>query len=81
MNPGPVQEGAETARTLISNLKESPLTLALVVFNLAFIALSYFNGVSLRQSNERLFNLMIDNEHKTAEMLYNCVPTNKERDK
>jgi hypothetical protein len=41
MNPGgPVEEAGSTARTLIDSLASTPMILALVVFNLFYIAFS-----------------------------------------
>lgn len=38
MNPGVVEETAATTRTVIEALKSTPAILAIVLFNLAFIA-------------------------------------------
>jgi hypothetical protein len=38
MNPGAIEEGGNTARTLITSLSSTPMILALVVFNLFYIA-------------------------------------------
>jgi len=38
MNPGITEEGGSTARTLIQSLATTPVILALVVFNLFYIA-------------------------------------------
>jgi hypothetical protein len=40
MAPGPVEEVGSTARTLIGSLTTTPMILALVVFNLFYIAFS-----------------------------------------
>jgi len=39
MSPGVGHEAGETARTVVEALKTTPMALALVVFNLAFIGL------------------------------------------
>ena len=39
MNPNVGHEAGETARTVVEALKTTPMTLALVEFNLAFIGL------------------------------------------
>lgn len=78
MTPGPIEEGGETVRTLISSMKESPITLALVLFNLCLLVLLYFNGVSARASTERLYMTMMEQEKRTAEMLYNCAPIKRQ---
>jgi hypothetical protein len=38
MNPGPVEEAGATARSLVTSLATTPMVLALVVFNLFYIA-------------------------------------------
>ena len=38
MNPGPIEEAGSTARMLVSSLASTPVILALVVFNLFYIA-------------------------------------------
>jgi len=80
MNPGPVEEGAETVRTLIGSMKDSPITLAMVLFNMALLVLLYFNGINARASQERIYMSMMEQEKKTAEMLYNCAPVRKQSD-
>lgn len=63
MNPGPVEEGGETVRTLINTMKESPLTLSLVIFNILFIGLVAYGTMQERAQRE-----------KVMQMLYNCTP-------
>lgn len=38
MNPGVTEEAGLTARTIVESLKSAPGTLALVIFNILFIA-------------------------------------------
>jgi hypothetical protein len=49
MNPGPIEEGGQTARTLISSLATTPMILALVAFNLFYIAMTTW--LQLKQSD------------------------------
>ena len=37
MSPGPVEEGAKVATSVVEGLKSQPLSLALIVLNLVFI--------------------------------------------
>jgi hypothetical protein len=74
MNAGPVEESGDVAKSLISSLKDSPLTLALVLFNLVFLAAIYFGTQQERQSRDAMIKLMADNNLKTADMLYHCRP-------
>jgi hypothetical protein len=54
MNPGPVEEVGQTARTLIQRLGDNPFTLALVVFNMFFIVATFFISKDTRQTNQEI---------------------------
>ena len=73
MMAGPVEEGAKTARSLIESMRESPVTLALVVFNVVFLGLMYFSLDEERRSRQQLVDYMVQTNDKTAQMLYNCT--------
>ena len=45
MNPGPVEEIGSTTRTLIGNLASTPVVLALVVFNIMYMAFSFYESI------------------------------------
>jgi hypothetical protein len=47
MNPGPVEEGAKVATSAIEGLKASPLSLALILMNLAFIGFATYLTYSI----------------------------------
>lgn len=49
MSPGSVEEAGSTARTLISSLASTPVILALVVFNVFYIAASVW--LQIKQSD------------------------------
>jgi hypothetical protein len=79
MSPGLTEEGGETARTLISTMRDSPLTLALVIFNIFVIAIVGYGSVKEREWRTEIFDRMATAQSKYAEMLYNCTPNpNKE---
>ena len=50
MSPGPVEEGAKVATTVVEGLKSQPLSLALIVTNLIFIV---FTGWLAHEWNVR----------------------------
>jgi len=78
MNPGSIEEeGGETARSLISGMKDSPLTLALVLFNLAFIGIVGYGSFKEREWRTEIFDRMAAAQAKYADMLYNCTPNPK----
>ena len=74
MTPGPVEEGGKAASAIVESLKTSPVILALVIFNLAFIALVYVNARDLRDTFDRTMGAMLLQQAKMSEMLFNCTP-------
>ena len=48
MNSGVVEEGGQTARTLVQSLASTPVILALVVFNLFYIGMTTY--LQIKQS-------------------------------
>ena len=74
------EEGGQTARSVVASLKESPLTLALVVFNVVFVVVVYLGTRENRLSIDRIMTTMIAQEAKTAEMLYYCTPNRGPRE-
>jgi uncharacterized membrane protein affecting hemolysin expression len=77
MNPGVTEEGGEVAKSLISNLKDSPVTLALVLFNVVFLVVIFFSMRDQRNRTEQFQDRLFDQQSKTMEMLYNCTPNPK----
>jgi len=75
MNPGPGEEAGKVANSLITNLHDSPLTLALVVFNLAFIAVIYFSVRDQRSRDAKFQEELFNQQKSTMEMLYHCTPS------
>ena len=70
---GPIEEGAATARSLFEVMRESPVTLALVVFNVVFLGVMYFSLSEERDSRNKLIDYMVQTNDKSAQMLYNCT--------
>ena len=70
---GAIEESAKTARSLFESMKESPVTLALVIFNIVFLGVMYFSLAEERDSRNRLIDYMVSTNDKTAQMLYNCT--------
>ena len=77
MTPGPVEESGKTVRKLIDNMHDSPLTLALVLFNIIFLAIVYYSVQQNRDRWESFQNKMFEQQNKTMEMLYNCTPNKR----
>lgn len=49
MTPGPTEEVASTARTLITSLSSAPVVLALVVFNVMYMAGTFYVQVQAQK--------------------------------
>jgi hypothetical protein len=63
VNPGAIEEGGSTARTLISSLASTPVILALVVFNLFYIGMTTW--LQLKQAerfteNQQIWERLIE---------------------
>jgi hypothetical protein len=70
---GPVEEGGKVASGIVEALKAQPVVLALVVFNMAFIAAVYISTNDARAKNNELMKIMIEQQAKTSEFLSRCV--------
>ena len=73
MNPGPVEEAGQTARSLIDALKAEPLSLALAVMNVALLAVFWFILSTLATSNRAREIQLFEQQRHTAELLSRCV--------
>jgi hypothetical protein len=74
VNPGLTEEGGKVASTLIENLKTSPVTLALVIFNMLFVVVVYFGMRDQRNREETFQTKLFLQQTETMKMLYNCTP-------
>ena len=71
MNPGLTEEATKVATTTVEALKQTPMTLALVIFNVMFmflmVYLSVKNGARWDAETERLHGLV-------ANVMASCGP-------
>jgi len=74
MNSGVTEETGETARSIVKALGDSPLTLASVVFNVIFVIVIFFSVRDERGRQEAFQTKLFEQQNKTMDMLYNCVP-------
>ena len=70
-----LEEGGHAARTFMEALKGQPLSLALVVMNLALLGYIYYAG-TLRH---RELELLYENRKQVHELLANCYPAPPEK--
>jgi hypothetical protein len=76
---GPIEQGGETARALIASMKDSPITLALVVFNLIFVGAVFLGTRANRAAIDRITTTLLAEQSRMTEMLYRCSPDQPER--
>ena len=67
---GPIEEAGSTARSLFESMRESPVTLSLVIFNIVFLGVFYFSQTEEREFRTKLVDYMVQTNSATAEMLY-----------
>jgi len=76
MNPGPVEEAGQTARSFIEALRQQPATLALIIANISLLVFIFYalaKGAEFRdQSLKNQFELM----RETSLLLSKCVVPN-----
>ena len=77
MTNGPVREAGETARTIVDVFRTSPLTLALILMNLALLGLLYFSSVSGERERSKSLELLYDNRKIVGQLLHDCTPDGK----
>lgn len=74
MTPGPVEEVGQTTRSLVDALKRDPLTLALVLMNLALIGFLYLSASFAREEHNHDTELLYQNRREVGELLARCYP-------
>jgi hypothetical protein len=71
MNPGVTEETGSTARTLITSLSSTPVILALVVFNVLYMAGSFYTQI---KQGERFSENQSQWERMVELAMKNCPP-------
>lgn len=72
MNPGAIEEGAKAAGTFMEALRSQPLSLALVVMNLALIGFLYYEHANLNSERKGELDLLYQNRQEVAVLLAQC---------
>ena len=70
---GAVEEGAKLAGGFMDALKREPLSLALVVMNLAMLLFFYFLLTTVASQREREIQLLYTDKKEVRELLAKCV--------
>lgn len=70
---GVVEEGGKVAEGFLASFKGQPLSLALVVTNLALLGIFYYVLATLSAQREREFGAMRIEQKEVREMLSHCI--------
>jgi len=79
MNPGVTEEVGKATGSFIDAMKREPLSLALVVMNLAMLAFFYFLLTTVASQREREINLLYVDKKEVRELLAQCVVPDRDR--
>jgi hypothetical protein len=71
--PGPIEEGAKVATAVVEAVKNQPMTLAMILFNLLFVLLVFLGSKDFRGNQLKLMSMMIELTGKSQEMLGKCI--------
>jgi len=67
-------EIGQTTRTALDIFRGYPFTLALIVMNLALLAMLYWSGANAEREREKALDLLYQNRKEVAELLFKCQP-------
>jgi hypothetical protein len=67
------EEVGQTARSIVGVMKESPLSLALVVVNFFLVGFLFYSGQTTLEQRSAMSNLIIEWQKETGRMLGGCV--------
>jgi hypothetical protein len=80
VNPGPVEEVGKVAGGFMDAMKGQPLALALVVMNIALLALFWWIGKTVAATREREIGLLYADQKEIRELLGRCVVPDKKEE-
>jgi hypothetical protein len=69
---GLTEETGQTARSMIDALKREPLSLALVIMNLALLGTLFWFGTTVAKQRETEIRLLYDSQKDVRELLSRC---------
>lgn len=73
MNPGVVEETSKQVGTFIDALKREPLSLALVLMNLALLGFFWLILNAVAAQREREVNLLYEDKKEVRELISRCI--------
>jgi hypothetical protein len=73
MNPGPVEEAGQTARSFIEALKSQPATLALIIANAAMLVFMFYALSKAAQFRDNLLTQQFTYQREVSLLLAKCI--------
>lgn len=73
MNPGPVEEVGKATGFFMTIMKDQPLSLALVIMNVALLVLFWMIMDRVSETRGREMKLIYDEHKEVRELLAKCV--------
>ena len=73
MNPGPVEEVGKVSMGIVDSLKSQPLSLALVIMNLALLVFVFFQNAGFNQQRKENAQLFAQMQTEVQKLLSQCV--------
>ena len=68
-----MEAGGKVASGFMESMKQQPLSLALVVMNLALIGFLFYSGVSVATQRKETVDLIVSWQKETDRLMANCV--------
>jgi hypothetical protein len=76
---GAIEEGGKAVSGMIEAFKSQPLSLALVLMNLALLALLYYVAITAAATRQREVDLIYKSQEKVQDLLTRCVVPERPR--
>lgn len=80
MNPGPVEEAGKTAGLFMQIMKDQPLSLALVIMNIALLALFWYIARTQSELRSHDIELIFKQQKDVQELLSKCIIPDRRSD-
>ena len=73
MNPGPVEEVGQTARTLLDVLRSQPATVASILINFALVAFIFYALTGAASFRETVVKQNYEYQREVSQLLAKCI--------
>jgi len=70
---GAIEEGGKVAESIVDALKREPISLALVLMNVALLLIFFYVAQKSSETRAHEVNMIYENQKHTAELLAHCV--------